>query len=119
MVSKIRLLVYCAGRFCMSDHNPQGQTGIVFTILVAVLYAVTGIFAYTTYFIPGYREIQKARMTVSELQQEIERYRRENAELAARIKALKRNDPAVWEEATRKYLGWVKPGEIIIKDGKE
>ena len=102
----------------MSDHGDPGHSGVLLTILVLILYAATGLFVYKTYFIPGYMEIQYARLKVSELQQEIEKYKSENKKLMAKIKALKDNDPAAWEDATRKYLGWVKPGEIIIEAGK-
>ena len=99
----------------MSEPNGSEQSGILLTLLVLILYAVTGLFVYKTYFIPGYMEIQYARLKVSELQQEIEKYKSENKQLMLKIKALKDNDPAAWEDATRKYLGWVKPGEIIIE----
>jgi cell division protein FtsB len=103
----------------MSEHTSTSEhSGILFTILVLILYAVTGLFVYKTYFIPGYKEIQNARLTVSELQQEIERYKSENKKLMLKIQALKDNDPAAWENATRKYLGWVKPGEIVIEAEK-
>lgn len=98
----------------MTDEGSRENSGVLLTVLVTLLYAAAGIFAYKTYFIPGYRDIQKARCEISELQQEIQTYRRDNEQLVLKIRALKKNDPAAWEEATRKYLGWVKPGEIII-----
>ena len=99
----------------MSEHSVSKHNGLLLTLLVLILYAVTGLFVYNTYFIPGYKEIQNARLNVSELQQEIEKYKNENQKLMLKIKSLKENDPAAWEDATRKYLGWVKPGEIIIE----
>ena len=81
----------------MSDHGDPERSGVLLTVLVLILYAVTGLFVYKTYFIPGYTEIQNARLTVSELQQEIEKYKIENKNLMLSIKALKENDPLCME----------------------
>jgi cell division protein FtsB len=103
----------------MSENTHKRGSDAFFVILLIILYSVTGVYIYKTFFIPGYEEIQEARITVSHLQQEIQKYKKENERIRAQIKALRQNDPAAWEEATRKYLGWVKPGEIIIETEKK
>jgi len=93
--------------------------GLFFPLLVILFYACIGVYLYRTHFLPAYRDIQKARLIVSRLQQEIKRYNAENRRLLRLIDALRKNDPTAWENATRKYLGWVKPGEIVIESESE
>jgi cell division protein FtsB len=102
----------------MADKEPKQRSELLFTVLAIVLFAVSGVFVYRTFFIPSFEDVQRARMKISELQQEIRRFKAENEKLRATIQALQQNDPAAWEDATRKYLGWVKPGEILIESGR-
>jgi cell division protein FtsB len=100
------------------SENERRKNSIILVILLCVLYFVSWVFVYQWYFIPAFSETQKNRIMVSKLQQEIQLLKKENEHLKARIEALVNNDPTAWEDATRKYLGWVKPGEIIIETGE-
>ena len=98
----------------MTEYS-ENRSSVFLITLIAVLYIVTAVFIFQKYFIPAFEETQQNRMLISNLQQEIKRLNMENEQLKAVISALKEDDPAAWEDATRKYLGWVKPGEIIIE----
>ncbi len=97
------------------DQEQEHKSSVLLILLLAVLYAVSWVFMYQKFFIPGFTETQKNRVMVSRLQQEIRKLEKENEQLKAMVEALRANDPAAWEDATRKYLGWVKPGEVIIE----
>ncbi|MFH1708106.1 MAG: septum formation initiator family protein [Planctomycetota bacterium] len=98
----------------MNNEKPRKTEWMSVTI-VTLLIVVTGAFVYHKYIISTFNDVQAARLTTSNLQQEIRAIRQENEKLRATIQALYNNDPAAWEEATRKYLGWVKPGEVVIE----
>ena len=98
-------------------QNNKGS--LILAGLLFLLYIVSWVFVYQWYFIPGFSETQKNRIMVSRLQQEIKKLQKENDSLKATVQALRANDPAAWEDATRKDLGWVKPGEVIIETGEE
>ena len=84
--------------------------------LLIFLTLILGVWwSYRHYLKPDFEIIQKNRRTISLLQQDIKRLRIKNKKLEIRITALKANNPIAWEEATRMYLGWVKPGEIIVE----
>ena len=96
----------------MTENRAKERSNLIFGILILILFMVSVVVIYQIYFVPGFKDIQQARMKISLLQQEIKKYQLDNEKLRARIKALRKNDPAAWEAATREYLGWVKPGEI-------
>ena len=52
------------------------------------------------------REYDRARASIQQL-------RRQNSELRERVRRL-REDPAAIEEAARRHLGLVKPGEVLV-----
>lgn len=52
------------------------------------------------------REYDQARASIQQL-------RRENSDLRERVRRL-REDPAAIEEAARRHLGLVKPGEVLV-----
>jgi cell division protein FtsB len=60
----------------------------------------------------GISELQQARQRVATLQQEIDRLRLENQQLAERINDL-RNSTFSVEKIAREDLGMAKPGEIV------
>ena len=96
-------------------HKTYREAGALLAFLVFMLVAVSGVFVYRECLVPDFELIQRNRLVISMLQQDIRKYRMQNERLLSRIKALQLNDPAAWEDATRKYLGWVKPGEIIVE----
>jgi cell division protein FtsB len=98
----------------MSNEKPK-KTEWMSVTLITIFIVVAGAFVYHKYIISTFKDVQTARLTISNLQQEIRAIRQENEKLRATIQALYNNDPAAWEEATRKYLGWVKPGEVVIE----
>jgi cell division protein FtsB len=76
--------------------------------------AVAGVLALCSVLdAKGFRRSRALRQDIASLQQRNEVLREENAELADRIRGL-RKSPEAQERAAREELGFVKPGEIVI-----
>ena len=98
------------------NHTPETGTTLWMGNILILVVLIAGVWwSYQHYLKPDFETIQKNRKTISLLQQDIKRLHIKNKQLKIRITALKANDPIAWEEATRMYLGWVKPGEIIVE----
>lgn len=79
-------------------------------IVIIVLSTVLVIYAFT----PCIIEQRKLDKQIVNLENEIERVRESNKQLAKEISALK-NDPLYIEKLARKELGLIRSGEIIYK----
>lgn len=61
----------------------------------------------------GLLQTFRARREHQQYVASIEKLRRENANLRERVRSL-REDPSAIEEAARRHLGLVKPGEVLV-----
>lgn len=66
----------------------------------------------------GLLERIRERQRYHDVQQSLEEVRHENAALREQARRLREEDPATIEDAARRQLGMIKPGEMlfIIKD---
>ncbi len=79
---------------------------IVSLLILAFIFGI--IFLFSTRYI----KVVRAKENVIEIQQKIERLKKENNQLKKEVKLLK--VPSYIEKVAREELGLVKPGEILF-----
>ncbi len=81
-------------------------------IPIVSLLILAFIFGIIFLFSPRYIKVVRAKENVIEIQQKIERLKKENNKLKREVRLLK--VPSYIEKVAREELGLVKPGEILF-----
>jgi len=107
----------------MSEHAPTPprlNSSVTLKAVILLSAVLTIVFLISFFFSQeGISELQQARQRVAALQQDIERLRAENQQLAEQINNL-RNSTFSVEKIAREDLGMAKEGEIVyvVEDGE-
>jgi cell division protein FtsL len=75
---------------------------------------VFGLLLHDIFGTHGYLAMRRTKKEIEQVQSDILRLNKENAELSEEVRALK-SDPHKIESIARDELGLARPGEVIIK----
>src|SRR5215471_15612727 len=84
------------------------------TRIVMVLFVVAGILGVAFWYLPLIQQNERYRKNILQLDAQIQKEDQTGRQLKASIDSI-RNDPKTLERLARKQLGYVRPGEILIR----
>jgi cell division protein FtsB len=84
------------------------------TRIVMVLFVVAGILGVAFWYLPLIQQNERYRKNILQLDAQIQKEDQTGRQLKASIDSI-RNDPKTLERLARKQLGYVRPGEILVR----
>ena len=84
------------------------------TRVVMVLFVVAGVLGVAFWYLPLIQQNERYRKNILQLDAQIQKEDQAGRQLKASIESL-RTDPKTVERLARKQLGYVRPGEILVR----